>query len=84
MNPVTAEYVVGSPIFDKVEVKFPHSDQTLTINANGARDRPYVKSLSVDQNKIEKPILTHETLLSINTLNFEMSDTPQSWGKNAL
>lgn len=84
MNPASAEYVVGSPIFDKVEVKLPQSDHVLTIIAEGARGKPFVKSLSIDGNSVIAPVIRHEDLLKTKTISFEMSDEPQMWGANML
>lgn len=84
MNPASAEYVIGSPIFDKVEVRFPQSDHVVTISSQGAREKPYVKSLMVDGAPVEIPIISHKQLLSMHTLTFEMSDEPQSWGAYML
>lgn len=84
MNPASAEYVVGSPIFDRVEVKLPQSDHTLTINAPGAKHKPFIKSLAVDEVDILSPIIYHDVLLKAKTINFEMSDKPETWGANKL
>jgi len=84
VNPASAEYMIGSPIFDKVEVRFPQTDHTLTIAASGARDKPYVKSLTMDEVAIDTPVIHHEELLQARTLSYEMSDEPQLWGSNKL
>jgi putative alpha-1,2-mannosidase len=84
VNPASAEYIIGSPLYDKVEVQFPQSDHVLTISANGASDKMYVKSVMVDGNYQEIPVLKHSTVLKSSEIVFEMSDSPQLWGKNTL
>ncbi|KAG6909199.1 hypothetical protein DXG01_001505 [Tephrocybe rancida] len=55
VNPVSGEYVIGSPFFDKITIGLPptpeqkdkHRKRTLTISAAGAPTKPYIKSLTV-------------------------------------
>ena len=84
MNPASAEYMVGSPIFDRVEITLPQNGHVITIEAEGARHKPFVKSLLVDGAAAEIPVLRHDDIMKAQTVTFEMSDEPQSWGINAL
>ncbi len=61
----------------------------LTISAPGARTKPYVKSLSINGVRIEKPIIRHAQLVGwegkesfeINVV-FEMSEKVEMWGND--
>jgi putative alpha-1,2-mannosidase len=84
VNPASAEYLIGSPVFDKVEVQFPLAASPLTITAEGASGKPYVAGVAVDGQSIAAPVLQHKTLMQTKSLDFSMSAEPQMWGANQL
>lgn len=84
VNPASAEYIIGAPLFDKVEIKFPQSEHVLTITAAGAPSNLYVKGVSVDGQQKKSPVITHKTLLHAEQIVFEMATEPQEWGKNTV
>lgn len=92
-NPASAEYIVGSPFFDKVTIRFPAGastggaggeEHTLTISAPGAVDSPYVKGLEVDGVPTDRPVLTHRQIVTAREIVFEMAGTPQEWGSGGI
>ncbi|KAL4893602.1 glycosyl hydrolase family 92-domain-containing protein [Aspergillus ambiguus] len=90
VNPASDEYVVGSPFFENVEIKWPDGvasggqptgeEKRLVIAAPGAPTKPYIKSLVVDGKEILKPVLTHAQIIQAQRIEFEMSEVPTSWG----
>ncbi|MDA3627162.1 GH92 family glycosyl hydrolase [Saccharopolyspora sp. WRP15-2] len=83
VNPASATYAVGSPFFDRAWVQLPNAPRPLTISAPGAATNQYVKSLSLNGQGINHPVLSHADLLRGGTLRFAMSDTPQGWGASS-
>ncbi|PIL36322.1 hypothetical protein GSI_00010 [Ganoderma sinense ZZ0214-1] len=84
VDPVSAEYVIGTPFFDKVTIDLPASSQPLVITSTGAPSKPYIKSVTVNGRPLAAPILTHADIASGGEINFEMSSTPQSWASGTL
>ncbi|KAF5364296.1 hypothetical protein D9756_001134 [Leucocoprinus leucothites] len=87
VNPVSGEYVVGAPLFDRIEIELPpRPGQThgkpLQIIALGASKLPYVKSVQVNGVTLDKPIITHEQIADGGTIVFIMSPTIESWGND--
>ncbi|PFH47119.1 glycoside hydrolase family 92 protein [Amanita thiersii Skay4041] len=90
VNPASGEYVVGSPFFDKITITLPPSpsssleavkgNRTLTIIAKGAATKQYVKSLMINGQPIDTPVISHEQLIGGGEVVFEMSDTVEEWG----
>lgn len=89
VNPASDEYVVGAPFFEKVTIRLPAgaatggiggAEHTLTIVAPGAPAKPYVRSLKVDGEAVDKPVLHHGQIVTANKIEFEMAETPQAWG----
>ncbi|KZV62978.1 glycoside hydrolase family 92 protein [Peniophora sp. CONT] len=84
VNPVSAEYVVGTPFFDKITVHLPNAARPLVISAPGASNKPYVKSLAIDGQAVDSPIIRHEQIAQGADIVFEMSAGPQAWASSTL
>ncbi|KAI0260975.1 glycosyl hydrolase family 92-domain-containing protein [Gloeopeniophorella convolvens] len=84
VNPVSGEYIVGSPFFDAITVDLPASHQPLRIIAPGAMTKPYVKSLKVDGKIVSEPVIKHSQIANGSTIEFEMSAEPQAWASSTV
>jgi putative alpha-1,2-mannosidase len=84
VNPASAEYIIGTPYFDKMEVKFPQSDKILTISGNNAKDNMYVQGLVINGVSVTSPVLKHADLLTAESMVFSLSTSPQTWGLNTV
>ncbi|TFK88274.1 glycoside hydrolase family 92 protein [Polyporus arcularius HHB13444] len=84
VNPVSAEYVIGTPFYDKITIDLPGAPKPLVITSTGAPSRPYIKSVTVNGRSLDTPILTHEDIVAGGHIVFEMSDTPQAWGSRTV
>ncbi|KAH6899571.1 alpha-1,2-mannosidase [Coprinopsis sp. MPI-PUGE-AT-0042] len=87
VNPVSGEYVVGSPFFEQITLNLPNPSQTGTstrvqISAPGARTKPYIRSLSINGSPISQPVINHADLFASEAVQivFEMSETVEEWG----
>lgn len=56
----------------------------MKVTAIGARTKPYIKSLTIDGVKVERPIIRHEQIAHGAEVEFEMSDEIQSWGNDPV
>ncbi|KAF5129611.1 putative glycosidase [Metarhizium anisopliae] len=87
LNPASDEYVVGTPFFDRVEIRLPSMSgadgHTLVISAPGAgtQGKAYIKSLKVDGKTVDKPLLKHEDIVNARKIEFHMSSEPTGWGR---
>ncbi|PLB41602.1 GH92 family glycosyl hydrolase [Aspergillus candidus] len=96
VDPAGDDYVVGSPFFESIEIMWPDgvatggdtpggdTDRVLHITAPGAPSMPYVRGLRVDGKEVTVPILKHGDIVQAARIEFAMSDTPTSWGNNAV
>ncbi|KAJ7476835.1 glycosyl hydrolase family 92-domain-containing protein, partial [Mycena galericulata] len=80
VNPVSGEYVVGSPFFDKVTLNLPGQATPLTITASGAASAKYVRALRIDGKAVLSPVIQHAQIAGGADVRFEMSKVPESWG----
>jgi len=56
----------------------------LKVTAIGARTKPYIKSLTIDGVKVDRPIIKHEQIAHGADVVFEMSDEIQLWGNDPI
>ncbi|EGO27344.1 glycoside hydrolase family 92 protein [Serpula lacrymans var. lacrymans S7.9] len=84
VNPVSGEYVVGTPFYDKVTINFPGSSKLLEISAQGAPNNVYVKSMQINGQSVQTPIIEHGQLVEGGDIIFEMSSEPQPWASGTL
>ncbi|KIM42607.1 glycoside hydrolase family 92 protein [Hebeloma cylindrosporum] len=99
VNPVSGEYVVGSPFFERITIDLnsrssptsssPSSSSSsssgkLKVTAIGARTKPYIKSLTIDGVKVDRPIIRHEQIAHGADVVFEMSDEVEAWGNDPV
>ncbi len=76
VNPADGSYQLGSPLFDKIEMKLG-SGKTFTVDVkNGSEKNIYVKSVTLNGKPLTIPMITHRDLLDGATLSFEMDANP--------
>jgi predicted alpha-1,2-mannosidase len=75
-----AEYVIGSPAFERAEVRLD-SGRTLTVIAHdNSAENVYVQSLKVDGKPWNQPWIRHDQIANGATLEFSMGNQPSAWG----
>lgn len=74
--PGSNEYVIGSPLFDKVTIHQENGNKFIISANNNSHENKYVKSLSLNDKNYDKLYFTHDDLRKGSTLNYEMSGTP--------
>ena len=80
VDPVSAVYVFGSPLFDDVEVDLQNG-RTLRIRAQGnAPDRPYVQSVWWNDKAWTRNWISHADLIQGGELVFKMGGKPSRFG----
>ncbi|GBE78894.1 glycoside hydrolase family 92 protein [Sparassis crispa] len=84
VDPVSAEYVVGTPFFDKVTLDFPNATHPLVITSKGGPQNPYIKSLKINGEDVQIPIILHSQIANGGEIVFEMSSEPQPWSSSTL
>ncbi|OSD01869.1 glycoside hydrolase family 92 protein [Trametes coccinea BRFM310] len=84
VDPVSTDYVIGTPFFDKVTIDLPDAPQPLVITSTGAPSKPYIRSVTVNGRALSSPILTHADIASGGQIHFEMAAEPQAWSSGTL
>lgn len=74
----TGEYMIGTPLFEHLELKHAHG--ILVVRAPGTSSgNRYIKSIRLNGEKLDRFSLQHDVLFGGNALlEFEMTNQPQS------
>ncbi|MEM9324460.1 MAG: GH92 family glycosyl hydrolase [Bacteroidota bacterium] len=84
VTPGTTEYVMGSPLFDKVTLTMEDGAQFTIDASNNSPDNVYIKSAQLNGKPHMKTWVDHSDLQKGGTLTFVMSDKPnKKWGADA-
>ncbi|WP_311267756.1 GH92 family glycosyl hydrolase [Sphingobium sp. WCS2017Hpa-17] len=80
VDPVSALYVLGSPLFDEASVDLGNG-RRLTVKATGnAPDCPYVQSVRWNGQPYERNWISHADLIKGGELLFDMGPNPSRFG----
>jgi predicted alpha-1,2-mannosidase len=82
VTPGAPFYVVGSPMFERVELGLPGRDRSFVLEAPGASlQAKYVQAATVDGRPLEQAWFLHDVVASGRTLRLQIGDEPDTgWG----
>ena len=72
VTPGSSNYAIGSPLVKEALIKFPNGKITKIIARFQSSENIYVTSVSVNGEKLQNNMLTHEKLVSGGEIVFEM------------
>ena len=77
VNPVSGEYVIGTPMLEKAVMNLPDG-KTFTVKAPRKKGNEiYIRSMKLNGKKYAKNYITHQDIMNGGTLEFVMSASPQ-------
>ena len=81
--PVTMEYVIGSPLFNYVEISLPNGKKFIIDSAENSNENIYVDNVKLNEKYYNKNWLHHDDLKKGGKLIFNMKNTPNvDWGSS--
>ena len=81
--PVAMEYVIGSPLFNYVEISLPNGKKFIIDSAENSKENIYIDNLKLNENYYNKNWLHHDDLTRGGKLIFNMKKTPNyDWGSS--
>ena len=82
--PGTTAYMVGSPLFNRAELKLSGGKTFAVVAHHNALQRPYIHSATLNGTKLDRTFLNHDEIISGGELVFEMQSAPDyRWGTGA-
>lgn len=84
VDPAGGSYVLGAPLFDKLELRLPAADWTeggvLRVKARGVSDeRQYVRGLRVGDRPWQSITIGHRDIMRGADMRWDMAKEPQAW-----
>ena len=76
VDPVSAIYVLGSPLFDRAEVRLGNGRKLVVEAIGNAPDRPYYGRVEFNGRAHTRSWIGHEELMAGGTLRFHMQAEP--------
>jgi len=83
VTPGSAEYVVGSPLFDKVDLQLENGNMFTITADNNSSDNVYIQHATLNNAPYNKTYIKHSDIMKGGYLQFEMSDKPSEWGSGS-
>jgi predicted alpha-1,2-mannosidase len=82
LNPASAQYVIGSPLFKSVTLHLPNG-KVFSISApNNSAKNVYVQSVTLNGKALDAPIITYADIEAGGELDFVMGPTPSHWASS--
>ncbi len=79
--PGTPQYIIGTPIFDKVTIHLENGKGFVVEAKNVSRENMYIQSASLNGKPLTKSWFAHEDIVNGSVLQFEMGPQPnKDWG----
>ena len=78
VEPASARYWFGSPIFDKAEIQVSGGTFTITVNNNSDSNR-YIQNITLNGQPLSRGYIEHKELAAGGELIIEMGSQPQLW-----
>ncbi|QYJ75702.1 GH92 family glycosyl hydrolase [Shewanella sp. FJAT-52076] len=84
VTPGTPEYVIGSPLFDKVTLTLEDGKTFVIQSDNNLDANPYIQQALLNGKTLNRSWLDHHEIQDGGTLNFDMGATPnKAWASDA-
>ena len=78
VEPASARYWFGTPLFDKAEVDVPAGVFTIIAENNSAENK-YIQRVWLNGKEYNQAWISHEDIMAGSELRFEMGNTPKCW-----
>lgn len=76
VTPGSDEYILGSPIFDKVTIKYRNGNKLVIVAKNNSKENKYINSIKIDGEDYPKSFITHAMIENGGTIEIEMTSEP--------
>ena len=79
-NMGSGQYIIGSPLFDKVTIHLENGKDLVIEAKNNSSKNVYIQSMTWDGKAYNDCFINHADLVKGGHIVFEMGDTPSTWG----
>ena len=79
VNPASAQYMIGSPLFAKATLNLPNGKRFEIVAANNAPDHPYIQAARLNGKPLREPLITYRQIEAGGKLELVVGPQPSSW-----
>ena len=79
VNPASARYMIGSPLFTRTTLHLPNGRQFEISAADNSADHPYIQSARLNGKPLTAPVITYRQIEAGGKLEFVMGPQPSRW-----
>jgi predicted alpha-1,2-mannosidase len=79
LNPASAEYVIGSPLFTRVALNLPNGKMFEISAPNNTAQNVYIQSATLNGKPLAVPVITYAQIEAGGKLEFVMGPKPSKW-----
>ncbi|WP_276501688.1 GH92 family glycosyl hydrolase [Terrimonas pollutisoli] len=82
LNPVSGEYLLSSPLFDRISIRLVENKKFEIICHRSSADAIYISKVMWDGKLYHKNFITHSLIKQGGRLELWLTDQPTPWGSN--
>ena len=83
VNPADGIYVIGSPLFNKVEIRLENGKKFIVKAKNNSPENIYIQSAILNGKQLKRNYIRHSEIVNGGTLEFVMGKAPnKNWGSD--
>ena len=82
LNPVSAQYMIGSPLFKAVHLSLPNGNRFDISSPNNGPENVYIQSVKLNGKSLDIPVITYAQIEAGGRLEFVMGRQPSNWAAN--
>jgi len=79
VNPASADYLIGSPLFGRVDLKLPNGKRFVMTAQNNSAGNLYIQSATLNGKPLTIPVITYKDIVGGGRLDFVMGAQPSRW-----
>ena len=80
VTPAVPQYVIGSPLFDKITMIMPTGKEFIIESSNNDPGHMYIQSVSLNGESYDNIWIDHETVQNGGEIHFSMRESKSKWG----
>ena len=84
VNPASAQYMIGSPLFARTTLHLPNGRQFEISAANNSAEHPYIQSARLNGRPLNEPLITYQQIESGGKLELVMGPRLSRWASGWL
>jgi predicted alpha-1,2-mannosidase len=79
LNPVSGEYMIGSPLFTKAALALPGGRRFVISAPQNSPANVYIQAARLDGAPLESPVISYRQIEAGGVLEFDMGPKPSTW-----